>query len=271
MLKKNNLFAIDFNALYRKQREVSSFKPKTRSDWDKKATDFNGKVFQSAYNGEFIRRVKLDAGDTLLDIGCGVGNLSLAFAQKAGQVYALDYSSAMLSFLKENMAKEHITNITPLELSWDDSWEKVPKADVVIASRSMEVEDMETALKKMDAKAKKVVYLTYKAGGSFIDPVSLEVIGRDVEAKPDYIYILNILYTMGINASLDFIESEGKGNYIASSKEYADSVRWSLGELTAEEEAKLVRHYESLDEKQKKELSRPVKWAFIYWGKDDHN
>jgi len=268
MLQKSNIESIDFNRLYKEQRARSSFQPKSKADWNKKAGDFNSRVFRTPYNEAFISRVVIDPGDTLLDVGCGVGNLSIALAGLLRQVYALDFSTNMLGYLRENMQKEGVTNITPLELSWDDDWSKVPEADIVIASRSMEVDDLAEALGKMHAKARKRVYLTYKCGGSFVDGKTLDVIGRNVEAKPDYIYILNVLYTMGITASLSFIESEGRGSYFADAGEYVESTRWSLGSLNCEEEAHLTAYYESLDKDEKQYLRKPVKWAFIYWEKE---
>ncbi len=267
MLRKNNIETIDFNRLYTEQRARSSFKPKSRSDWDGKADDFNRRVHKSGYNREFLDRVRTFPDATLLDIGCGVGNLSVPFAKELAHVYALDFSPNMLAFLRENMEKEGVTNITPLEYSWNDDWRDVPETDIVIASRSMEVDNMEAALKKMDAKARRAVYLTYKCGGSFVDPKSLEVMGRDVESKPDYIYILTILYNLGINASLSFIESEGRGSFFESAEDYVNSVRWSLGSLSDDEAEKLRAYYVSLDEEQQKYLKAPVKWAFIYWEK----
>lgn len=267
MLRKNNIQTIDFNRLYTEQRERSSFKPKNRTDWDAKADDFNRRVHKSGYNREFVERVGPRPGETLLDVGCGVGNLSLRFAETMEHVYALDFSPNMLAFLRENMEKEGVTNITPMELAWSDDWSEVPVTDIVIASRSMEVDDMEAALKKLDEKARRAVCLSYKCGGSFVDPKSLEVMGRDVESKPDYIYILNILYTMGITASVSFIESEGRGAFFESAEDYVASVRWSLGSLSDAEAAKLRTYYASLDEEARKYLKAPVKWAFIYWEK----
>ena len=267
MLRENNIQTIDFNRLYLEQRGRSSFKPKGKEEWDAKAEDFNRRAHQSSYNREFVERVSITPEESLLDIGCGVGNLSLRFAKLCKQVVALDFSPGMLAFLRENMEKEGVQNITPMELSWNDDWAEVPEVDVVIASRSMEVDDMEAALKKMDAKARRAVYLSYKVGGSFVDRKSLEITGRDVESKPDYIYILNILYNLGINASVSFIESEGRGSFFESAEDYVASVRWSLGELSDVEAERLQKYYASLDEEKRKYLKAPVKWAFIYWEK----
>lgn len=61
----------------------------------------------------------------------------------------------MLELLNENAKKSDITNIKTINKSWYDDWSDVPNADLVIASRSMEVKDMKKALIKLNDKANK--------------------------------------------------------------------------------------------------------------------
>ena len=219
---------IDFNELYVKQKEASTFKIKSQDAWDKKALSMNKKVHNSIYNDEFLSIINTKRCESLLDVGCGVGNLSLKLAKKIKEVNSLDYSTGMLDILKQNAKNETIENIKTINKSWYDSWEKVPKCDIVIASRSMEVVDMKEALKKLDSQAKKRVYLSYKVGGSFLSDDILNAMQRDVIKKPDYIYVVNILYSMGINASVNFVRSEGRSTVYTSQEDFIKSDSCSI-------------------------------------------
>lgn len=261
-----NFEDIDFNELYVKQKEKTSFKTKNSDDWDKKAISMNKKVHNSIYNEGFLELLDLTGIETLLDVGCGVGNLSLKLAPKLKQVYSLDYSKGMLEFLEKNVLEQNIKNIKTINKSWYDSWTDIPNADLVIASRSMEVKDMKEALSKLNEKANKKVVVSYKVGGSFVSQEILDVIDKKIIKKPDYIYLVNILYSMGINASVNFVRSEGRNTIYSSKEKFIESVSWSLGEITSNEIKKLEDYYDNLD-LSKKEEQDYVYWAIISWNK----
>lgn len=257
---------IDFNEIYKEQKEKSSFRSKSKEAWDKKAVSMNQRVHNSIYNQQFLKQINLDGIESLLDVGCGVGNLSLIFAKKLKRVYSLDYSTKMLEILEENAKKENTTNINTINKSWYDDWNDVPNADLVIASRSMEVKDMKEALLKLNEKANKKVVITYKVGGSFVSSEILNVLGREIIKKPDYIYLVNILYNLGINASVNFIQSEGRNAIYTSKEKFIESVSWSIDGLSNDEVKRLEKYYEGLDisKKQKEDF---VYWAVISWNK----
>lgn len=261
-----NFEEIDFNKLYVEQKQASTFKMKSRNEWDTKADSMNKKVHKSIYNEQFLKLLNLEGIDSLLDVGCGVGNLSLLLAAKLSQVYSLDYSSRMLELLKENAKEQNIENITTINKSWYDSWDEIPNTDLVIASRSMEVKDMKEALTKLNEKANKKVVISYKVGGSFVSDEILDILQKDIIKKPDYIYVLNILYSMGINASVNFVQSEGRGTIYTSKEKFIESVSWSIGSLRDDEVSKLENYYDSLDES-KKMQDDFVYWAIISWDK----
>lgn len=257
---------IDFNKLYIEQKEASTFKQKSKEAWDIKADSMNKRVHKSIYNEQFLKLLNLEKIDTLLDIGCGVGNISLKLAPKLSKVYCLDYSTKMLELLDENAKKQNINNITTINKSWYDSWDDISNADLVIASRSMEVKNMKEALEKLNNKANKKVVISYKVGGSFVSDEILDVLQKDIIKKPDYIYVLNILYNMGINASLNFVQSEGRGTIYTSKEKFIESVSWSIGSLRSDEIKKLEDYYDNLDEN-KKFKEDFVSWAIISWDK----
>lgn len=265
-MQYQNFDDIDFNKLYVKQKEESTFKAKAKESWDKKAPSMNQKVHKSIYNEQFLNLLDLAGIDSLLDVGCGVGNLSLRLAPKLNQVYSLDYSPKMLEILEENTKDKNISNIKTINKSWYDSWDEVPNADLVIASRSMEVKDMKEALIKLNNKANKKIVLSYKVGGSFVSKEILEVLKRDIIKKPDYIYLVNILYSMGIRASVNFVQSEGRGTIYSSKEKFIESVSWSIGDLSANEIKSLDNYYDNLD-KNKRVDEEFVYWAIISWDK----
>ena len=50
------------------------FKPKSKQDWDKRDQDFD-KHYESPYYDEIFSRINLENVESILDVGCGNGNL----------------------------------------------------------------------------------------------------------------------------------------------------------------------------------------------------
>ena len=257
---------IDFNELYKNQKQRSTFKPKSVRDWDKKAPSVSKRIHKSIYNEELLDIIDFNGCKTFLDVGCGVGNISLLVAKHFKKVYALDFSKEMLKSLESEAKKRDISNIQTINLSWEDDWSSVPSADIVLASRSMEVSDMKEALTKLNEKANKRVYLTYKVGGSFISDDILKFINKQINKKPDFIYTLNILYQMGIMPTLNYIKSEGRKKQYDSEESFVKSIVWSLGELS-NTQIKRLREYYHTKLKNEEEGSDFVCWAVIHWDK----
>jgi len=191
---------IDFGALYRMEKQASARPRKTASDWDAKAQSFAGKALQSSYTQAFLQKVELQGCNTVLDVGCGAGDIGLQLAPQLDQVVGLDFSPAMLAVFKGNAKALKADNATALLRAWEDSWDTVTVCDVVIASRSTLVSDMEAALVKLHRHARQRVYLSYPARG-FFQPSNA---GR---AAPDYLYIVNILRSHGLFPCLDYIDA----------------------------------------------------------------
>jgi len=257
---------IDFNELYVKQKELTSFKAKGKEAWDEKAPYMNKRVHNSIYNEQFLDLLNLDGIKSSLDVGCGVGNLSLKLAKEIDEVNCLDYSSGMLEILQQNAKELNLTNLNTINKSWYDSWEDIPKADLVIASRSMEVKNMKEALLKLNEKANKKVVISFKKGGTFVSDEVLAVLEKEVIKKPDYIYVINILYSLGINASVNFVQSEGRSTIYSSKEKFIESIKWSLGELSNNDIKALENYYENIDLSLKEETDY-VQWAVISWDK----
>lgn len=255
---------IDFAAMYRAHKATTDFKGKSSSDWDEKSSDMAASVINSPYVNDFISHMNLSGDEVVLDIGCGPGTLAIPLAKKVKEVIAIDFSAQMLEELKAYALREGITNIKTYHIGWKDDWSHLPQSDIVVASRSMEVPDIEAALIKMSTFARKACYLTYKVGGSFVDMNILDTIGKKVKTKPDYWYIPIILYTHGYLPRIDYIET-GRGSVRSGTEdEFVESLIWSVHELTEEQKAKARQYYRDVIVAQNRP-PRSVNWAFISW------
>lgn len=257
---------IDFGRLYREHALAAARTPKPATAWDARASEMQHRGRQSRYAEAFIARMDLAGAATLLDVGCGPGTIGLPLAARLERVYGLDYSSAMLDALRANAAERGLANIEAIHRAWEDDWSDVPVCDIVVASRSTNVQDMTAALVKLDSKARRRVYLTHRVGDRPFDGGAIEAVGRKLLPPPDYIYIVNILHGMGIHPRLDYIESEYRLAPPADFEELARRIAWSLGELTREELARLRAWYDR-SPPGAGETGAPMRWAFISWEK----
>lgn len=263
-----NIFDIDFGALYREHMRVAGGREKPPEEWDARAPAMKEHSGDGSYVRAFLQRMDLTGCDTLLDVGCGTGAIGLALANQMKRVYGLDYSRGMLAALMENAAALGLDNVAPIRRAWEDDWSDVPVCDVVVASRSTTVMDMADALAKLDAKAKKRVYLTNMVGGRFIDAEVAELLGRVRPPLPDYIYIVNILHRMGRHPRLDYIENDNRLAGAENFDEFARKVAFSLGGLSEEERARLMAWFDA-DPARGRRGGAPFRWAFIAWEKPD--
>lgn len=258
------LETIDFASMYREHKATTDFKGKTSSDWDEKSADMAASVINSPYVDDFISRMNITGDEVVLDIGCGPGTLAIPLAKRVKEVIAIDFSAQMLEELKAYAVREGVTNIKTYHMGWEDDWSALPQADIIVASRSIEVPDIDAALAKMSAHARKACYLTYKVGGSFVDMNILDFIGKKVKTKPDYWYIPILLYSQGYLPRVDYIET-GRGSVRSGSEEeFVESLIWSVHELSEEQQAKARQYYRDVIVAQNRP-PRAVNWAFIGW------
>ena len=261
----NTLASIDFALLYREHLARAERTRKDASAWDSRAAGMASKALRSRYASEFVARMDLRGAQSLLDVGCGPGTIGLAVAGQLQCVVGLDYSAAMLDAMRAKAAEMNLANVETLHRAWEDDWGDVPACDIVVASRSTNVEDIAGALARVHAKARLRVYLTHLVGGHFIDPAIQAVIGRSVPSVPDYIYLVNILHRMGIHPRLDYIAHENRLADAVDFDDFARRVAWSVGELDATETERLRTWYERTTPQERQ--GQPMRWAFISWEK----
>ena len=202
---------IDWNELW-KALHVSSPERAEKdrnpaAHWDKRAAAYRRvtRDERSATEQE-LAILGVQPGETVLDMGAGTGRLAVPVARTAAHVTALDPSEGMLAILRERMAAEGLTNYSCLRKRWEDATigRDVEPHDIVVAAFSLGFYDLAAALEKLDAAARRAVYIFWHAG-EWRNPGEMAlyrtVFGDEAAGEkgyPDYIFPVNILHDAGI-------------------------------------------------------------------------
>lgn len=202
---------IDWNELW-KALHVSSPERAEKdrnpaAHWDKRAAAYRRvtRDERSATEQE-LAILGVQPGETVLDMGAGTGRLAVPVARTAAHVTALDPSEGMLAILRERMAAEGLTNYSCLRKRWEDAMigRDVEPHDIVVAAFSLGFYDLAAALEKLDAAARRAVYIFWHAG-EWRNPGEMAlyrtVFGDEAAGEkgyPDYIFPVNILHDAGI-------------------------------------------------------------------------
>jgi SAM-dependent methyltransferase len=271
--KKPTYHDLDWMQLWQNAREQKSWSSKGAADWDKKAASFAVRNYHSPYVALFLSRLPLDKSYSVLDIGSGPGTLALPLAEQVNSVTAIDYSQEMLNILTSHAKEKKLVNIRPILGSWEDDWKDlgIEPHDIAIASRSMNVADLNMAINKLNEHATQYVFITDRIAPSPFDPAAFAAIGREFNCGPDYIYTINILYQLGIHPNVEVLELE-RDLCFKNMEEALDSYCWMFKEITPTERTLLEQYLQgrtlsSSPEKLVIQREFPPKWAMIWWKK----
>jgi SAM-dependent methyltransferase len=262
---------LDWNLLRQQADNRKTGPRKQAADWDDKAASFASRAVHTIYTERFLDLLAPEPQWSVLDIGCGPGTLALPLASRVSRVTALDFSANMLKILRQRAAEQDLHNISTCQLSWEDDWsaQNIKAHDVAIASRSLAVADLKTALTRLNNFAEKRVCITDRVKSGPKDPDAFAAVGRELNNGPDYIYTINLLYQMGIQASIEFIPLEETLTY-SSFAEALAAYTWMFHGLS-ETETRRLEHYVRSISNTGKDGSVSVHrrqvptWAFISW------
>ncbi len=257
-----NLSDIDFAELYRRAMQRANREAKTPDYWDGRAPAMSQRMSDSQYVQQFVAALDLEGCATLLDVGCGPGTIALAVAPRLEHVYGLDYSPGMLAAFAEEARARGLPAATPILRAWDDDWADVPTCDVVVASRSTAVPDLESAILKLDSKARKRVYMSYPADGRLPGDEVRHAIGREAACAPDYLCVVGILHHLGLHPTLGYLTTENRFARCADFGDFLSKVTELVGSLSAEEARRLEAFFRETGESARR---KPTRWALFSW------
>ena len=81
-----------------------------------------------------LSKARLNSGDTVYDIGCGSGSISVEAALqigKDGKIFAIDVDSNATGLTKKNLKKFQIDNVTVVEGNAKEKIQELPTANAI--------------------------------------------------------------------------------------------------------------------------------------------
>lgn len=261
---------INWDLLTEMMMPPMTFRP---SMWDDAAAHYdNFSKLESDYTKLQVEAMPLTPADTVLDIGCGPGRISVPVAAKVKSVTALDGSAPMLERVQENAKAAKLSNIDCSHLRWEDAviGKNIDPHDIVIVSRTEAMRD----LAKVHEIAQKYVYMFLFCGPTlkhFSDELldGVRENGPRPPMKPfmpGHVILFNRLSSMGINANVHYLP-DGFTKLYASRDEAYQDLQW-LGVPNDKQE----RFRQNVDrflipENGGVRLLRETKTAVLWWKK----
>lgn len=191
----------------------------------------------------FIEKLDLRPDESALDMGCGTGSLAIPLAQTGRKVIAADFAPRMVEAVQRQAADRNLSTIFPLVLSWDDDWAARGLAeksvDVAIACRSLIVDDLKSALLKLDGVARRRVCIAVRTDGyPHVDARLARELGRPLRKGGEWLYCVLILVQEGILPTVSYVESAKSDGYASFDEAYERSCA-SFDSLTTAERRRI--------------------------------
>jgi precorrin-6B methylase 2 len=204
-------------------------------DTDESANMYNRMAkMEKTYTLNQINCFDTTKSDTVLDIGCGPGRISVPMAQRAKSVTSLDSSSRMLKHCQRNADEAGVTNLKTIQLDWKDAvlGQNLEQHDIVIASRSVGMYD----IKKIASFARKYVAVIAWANAPNIPMVLSDLFaGIDaarkfpqmrIDRRIGYNVTYNTIYDMGYDPNIRIVTDGFTRDF--ASREEAYKELWLL-------------------------------------------
>lgn len=200
--------------------------------WDTAAVMYNKMAaLEKTYTLNQINAIPLRPTDSVLDMGCGPGRITVPAAQRVSSVTAADSAKSMLAYYVENVKKANLSNVDPVFLDFNDAvvGKNINRHDVVICSRSAGLQDLE----KLSSLAERIAAIVIWANAPSI-PELLEKLfagtGREnkrprpgrSDRRVGYNLFYNIVYDLGYEPSVHIVDDGFTREYASREEAYSD-------------------------------------------------
>ena len=248
---------------------------KVDKDWDKAAPGFYKRTRKEDYQIALFDKLILDESDTVLDVGCGEGSVTIPIAKRVKKVIGVDSSPKMLEYLEKRANDNDIYNIeTILKPIEEITYNEIGDVDVVVCSRSLNgIIPIDEVLVELNKIANKYVFITiFGPENKKIEKDFDRELGIKTEDFPDYNYFFNILFNLGIYANVERFDLNNYREY-NSIEEAMDNGKFRL-DMYSDEEKELLKDYLERILTYDKETGKyynvkdKADWIMIWWKKN---
>jgi SAM-dependent methyltransferase len=143
-----------------------------------------------------------------LDVGAGVGALTVPLAKRIQHVTALEPSATMMEELKANLARNHLDNVTCLPAAWEEA--TVTAHDLILVANVAPIfKDLFGFLTAAESLAGDALALVQNVGPGtekfYFGELYPLLLGRHYPPREDYLNTLTLLHSLGIYANMQIV------------------------------------------------------------------
>jgi SAM-dependent methyltransferase len=204
-----------------------------------------------------------------LDVGAGVGALSVLLAKRLPQVTALEPNSAMLDELRDTLARNRLSNVTIVQAAWSEN--VVPPHDLILVANVAPIFDnLLPFLTEAEPVARRAIALVQNVGPGhekfYAGELYPLLFGKPYPARDDYLRTVSLLHSLGIYANVRVLGYRFDQPFA----EFTEAVRFWKDYLrleTPEQERRLIAFLEGRLEKVGNRWIAPMRRqsAVIWW------
>ena len=245
-------------------------KPK---NWDKEAPKFSKVSKQDEYQENLISKMKISKEDSVLDLGCGEGSITIPIAKNVKKVTAIDSSKKMLEILESKCKSKKINNVNIIKEDLENvTLEEFGKHDIVLLSRSINgIYKIKETLNNINKIANKYVYITIFGPNNWkFEKDFYNLIGKEDSGFAPYNYLFNIIINMEIYPNVENLEIKTNKSYKSIDDAIANG-KWNIDSFTDEEKNQLYNYLKkNLIKNKNGKLEHPddkSEWILIWWKK----
>ena len=261
---------IDWDELWTRKMDKKGDRGK---DWSKAAVKYSERASKDNYTEQLISKMILSKEDTVLDVGCGEGSVTIPLSKEVASVTAIDATDKMLEILDEKIKEQEINNIETIK---DDvnyvTLEKYGNYDIVLASRVVNgIKSPKKVFSNLNEIANKYVFITLFGPNNWkLEKDFFKFINKEYAGAPSYTILINLLAEMEIYANVVNLDVGPVRTY-NTIEEAIDNGKWNLSKFSEDEQELLPEYLESvLDKNDDGLLTNPddkPDWVLIWWKK----
>lgn len=169
---------------------------------------------------QVLSRLPITNSSRILDIGAGPGTLAIPFAERALHVTAVEPSPGMVAVMEDLAREKNLSNLTIVQKRWEDINPELDLTglfDIIIASYSLGMPDINTAIDKMNMVSNGQIWLFWFAGTTpweqHMERLWPKIHNDSYQHGPKADVLYNVLYQKGIYPNMTVHEMKYQKKY----------------------------------------------------------